>query len=146
LRNSYIRTLRAIAADNDNPQAVVRNAFVFWGVTGTGKSRRAWEEGGVGAYSKDPRTKFWCGYQGETAVIIDEFRGGIDIAHLLRWLDRYPIRVETKGSSRPLCAVTYWITSNLSPAQWYPDADEKTVSAMLRRLTVTEFVSLNKTN
>lgn len=133
------RTLRAIAADHDRPVAVLRSCNVFWGKTGTGKSRRAWEEAGPQAYSKDPRSKFWCGYQNETNVVIDEFRGGIDISHMLRWLDRYPVRVEIKGSSRPLVAEVFWITSNLNPTDWYPDADPETVAALRRRLNITHF-------
>jgi hypothetical protein len=82
------RTLRAIAADFAVPVAEPRLVWVFHGSTGTGKSRRAWEEAGSDAYPKDPRSKFWCGYRGERNVVIDEFRGGIDIAHLLRWFDR----------------------------------------------------------
>lgn len=108
---------------------------VFWGKTGTGKSQRAWAEAGMAAYGKDPRTKWWCGYRGEEHVIIDEFRGDIDIAHMLRWLDRYPVRVEQKGSSRPLACTKIWITSNLDPRQWYPLVDEDTREAFLRRLT-----------
>lgn len=133
------RTLRAIGSDYDKPRPIVRTCFVFWGLTGTGKSRRAWEEAGLDAYAKDPKTKFWCGYQGESNVVLDEFRGGIDIAHMLRWLDRYPVRVEIKGSSRPLVAGTIWITSNLEPKWWYPDVDEQTKDALMRRLTITEF-------
>lgn len=91
------------------------------------------------AYSKDPRSKFWCGYQGDKFVVIDEFRGGIDISHLLRWLDRYPVRVEIKGSSVPLCAEVIWITSNLSPDAWYPDIDPETLAALRRRLNITHF-------
>jgi len=116
-----------------------RICMVFWGKTGTGKSRRAWEEAGMDAYCKDPRTKFWDGYQDEENVVIDEFRGGIDISHLLRWLDRYPVRVEIKGSSKPLKAKKIWITSNLSPLMWYPLIDEETLAALMRRLIVEEF-------
>lgn len=134
------RTLRSIAADFDKPVAILRTVFVFWGPTATGKSRRAWLEAGDDAYCKDPRSKFWCGYQSEKNVIIDEFRGGIDIAHLLRWFDRYPVRVEIKGSSVPLVGSTIWITSNLSPDFWYPEVDEATRLALMRRLTITEFV------
>lgn len=133
------RTLRGIAADYCKPVAIVREVHVFWGPTGTGKSRRAWLEAGDDAYCKDPRSKFWCGYQGENHVIIDEFRGGIDIAHMLRWLDRYPVRVEIKGSSIPLVAGKIWITSNVEPLWWYPDLDEPTRQALVRRLSITEF-------
>lgn len=91
------------------------------------------------SYAKDPRTKWWCGYKGQQHVIIDEFRGAIDISHMLRWLDRYPVYVEKKGGSTPLAATTIWITSNISPREWYPDVDEATMEALLRRLTITHF-------
>lgn len=133
------RTIRAISSDYSRATGMERECMVFWGKTGTGKSRRAWEEAGVDAYCKDPRTKFWDGYQDEKNVVVDEFRGGIDIAHLLRWLDRYPVRVEIKGSSKPLKAEKIWITSNISPVMWYPMLDEETLSALMRRLVVTEF-------
>jgi hypothetical protein len=57
----------------------------------------------------------------------------------LRWLDRYPVRVEIKGSSRPLMAQNIWITSNLDPRCWYPDLDNDTLNAMLRRMSVEYF-------
>jgi len=131
--------LRAIASDYDVPKGMERTVFVFWGATGTGKSRRAWDEAGVDAYPKDPKSKFWCGYRSHKEVVIDEFRGGIDVAHLLRWFDRYPVRVEVKGSSRPLNAERIWITSNLEPKNWYPDLDVATLEALMRRLKVTHF-------
>lgn len=134
----YIRhynNLKRIAVDNMQPVAVVREVYVFWGRTGTGKSRRAWNEGTLQAYPKDPRTKFWDGYRGQDNVVIDEFRGGIDVAHLLRWLDRYPVVVEVKGSSVVLTAKKIWITSNIPPDQWYPDLDQETKNALLRRFT-----------
>jgi len=132
------RTIRAIGSDYSRCIGMVRECRVFWGKTGTGKSRRAWDEAGLEAYCKDPRTKFWDGYQTQEHVVIDEFRGGIDIAHLLRWLDRYPVRVEIKGSSKPLLAKKIWITSNLRPGVWYPDVDEETIAALMRRLVVEE--------
>jgi len=135
----YYRTLKCIAADNDRPIGIQKEVYVFCGITGTGKSRRAFDEAGEGVYVKDPRSKFWCGYRGESNVIIDEFRGGIDISHMLRWLDRYPVRVELKGSSSPLKAGRIWITSNLHPRGWYPDLDQQSLDALLRRLIITEF-------
>jgi len=131
--------LKRIAVDNMAPIGVERTINVFWGVTGSGKSRRAWSEAGTDAFPKDPRSKFWDGYRGHKHVVIDEFRGGIDVSHLLRWFDRYPVVVEVKGSSVVLAATTIWVTSNIDPRQWYPDLDEETKAALLRRLTITHF-------
>jgi len=138
----YVRCynqLSRIACDHLVPVGVERSVEVYWGRTGTGKSRRAWEEAGAGSYAKDPCTKWWCGYTGQECVVIDEFRGQIGISHLLRWFDRYPVCVETKGSARPLQATRFYITSNQSPEEWYPELDEATRLALRRRLTVTHF-------
>ena len=108
----------------------------YWGATGTGKSRRAWDEAGLDAYPKDPRTKFWDGYRGQEHVVMDEFRGAIDIGHILRWLDRYPVIVEVKGSSVVLKASKIWITSNLHPRSWFMELDEITYLALERRLEI----------
>lgn len=136
IRVQHYRTLRSISSDFAEPLAITRSCVVYWGATGVGKSRRAWDEAGLEAYPKDPRTKFWCGYSGQTNVVIDEFRGGIDISHLLRWLDRYPVIVEVKGSSVVLKAEKIWITSNLKPRNWYPDLDAATYEALERRLEI----------
>jgi len=119
-----------------------RTCYVYWGVTGAGKSRRAWDEASLSAYPKSPSTKFWDGYVGQEHVVLDEFRGEIGISHLLRWLDRYPVTVETKGSAVVLSARRIWITSNISPRDWYPNLDEATMDALLRRLEVTHFREL----
>lgn len=58
------RSLKSIAADYCQPVAIEREVVCFWGTTGTGKSRRAWDEAGINAYPKDPRSKFWDGYRG----------------------------------------------------------------------------------
>lgn len=135
----HYRSLCTIRKDYMQPCAHERRVFVFWGRTGTGKSRRAWEEAGLGAFPKDPRTKFWDGYRDQENVVIDEFRGSVDIAHLLRWFDRYPCIVETKGSATVLLAKSIWITSNIAPHQWYAELDGATMDALMRRLEVTEF-------
>lgn len=121
------------------PTAIEREVIVFWGRTGSGKSRRAWDEAGLDAYPKDPRSKFWDGYRNQKHVVVDEFRGGIDISHVLRWFDRYPVVVEVKGSAVVLQATKIWITSNISPDDWYPELDNETKAALRRRLTVTHF-------
>lgn len=128
--------LRRIAMDHLTPVAIERRIIVYWGESGTGKSRRAWSEAGLDAYPKDPLTKFWDGYQNQEHVVIDEFRGGISIGHVLRWFDRYPVNIEIKGAAVTLKATKIWITSNLEPINWYPDLDQETKQALLRRLEI----------
>lgn len=142
----YVRhygNLRRINQDNLAPIGIERDVYVYWGSTGVGKSRRAWNEAGVDAYPKDPRSKFWDGYRGQQNVVIDEFRGDIDIGHILRWFDRYPVIVEVKGSSVVLKAKTIWITSNLNPEYWYPMLDNMTKEALMRRLKIVEMTEEN---
>lgn len=133
------RTIRAIASDFSTCLPIERYVTVLWGRTCTGKSRRAWGEAGIDAYAKDPRSKFWDGYQAQRNVVIDEFRGGIDVSHLLRWFDRYPVRLEIKGSSRPSLVEKVWITSNVDPELWYPDLDPATLEALMRRFQIVEY-------
>jgi hypothetical protein len=120
-----------------------REVKCYWGSTGTGKSRRAWSEATFEAYPKDPRSKFWDGYRGEENVVVDEFRGGIDISHILRWTDRYPVLVEVKGSTTVLKAKNIYFTSNIHPRDWYPDLDEETKNALLRRMDIVHFPRLS---
>lgn len=134
----YIRcysNLKKIHVDSLQPIGEEKEVFVFWGRTGSGKSKRAWEEASFSAFPKDPCTKWWCGYSGHENVVIDEFRGQIGISHILRWLDRYPTVVETKGAATVFRAKRIWITSNLSPDDWYPDLDDETKAALRRRFT-----------
>jgi len=130
-------TLQRIAKDHMVPSAIERQVLVFYGPTGTGKSRRAWNEAGLDAYPKDPNTKFWDGYNQHENVVIDEFRGSISISHILRWFDRYPVVIEVKGGAVCFSARKIWITSNLHPVDWYPDIDQATRDALLRRLVIT---------
>lgn len=136
----YYHSLKRISQDYLRPVGSPKTVHVLWGSTGTGKSHRAWEAF-PDAYSKDPRTKWWTGYRGEKAVIIDEFRGGIDIAHILRWTDRYPVQVETKGGSTALQSTVIVFTSNISPDSWYPELDGETLAALFRRLNVVKVIS-----
>lgn len=141
VRVSSYAALKRIEKDYMRPVAIEREVYVYWGATGVGKSRRAWQEAGFEAYPKDPCTKFWDGYQGQEYVVIDEFRGQIGISHMLRWLDRYPVCIETKGSGCVLRASRIWITSNLDPRDWYPELDQETKDALMRRMNIVHMLN-----
>jgi len=109
---------------------------VFWGPPGAGKSRRALEEAGPGAYwlprPEGQNTVWWDGYEGQEVVVIDEFYGWIMRDKMQRLCDRYPLLVQTKGGSTPFLAKKIIITSNEHPSSWWPKVG---LGAMVRRLT-----------
>ncbi len=133
----YYHSLRSIGKDNARPKMRgPQEVHVFWGKSGTGKTKRVFKEiGDQPYYLKTTTTKWWDAYKGESIVILDEFRGKIDVTHILRWLDRYPCAVEIKGSQVPLKTTKWYITSNLSPEDWYPQLDDETKAALMRRLS-----------
>ncbi|UOK21038.1 replication associated protein [Chifec virus UA13_119] len=112
--STLLRNLFALISPPERPNVCV---WWYYGATGTGKSRKAYELL-PGAYRKDGRTKWWTGYRLETACVIDDFAPqGIDIVRLLVWFDRYPCLVETKGDMLPLCVKDFIVTSNFSPEE-----------------------------
>jgi len=137
---THYRALSQIRLDYKKPTNGQRETVVYVGPTGTGKSHRAWEEAGMTAYPKQPTTKWWDGYRPDyhKHVVIDEFDGQIGITHLLRWCDKYPCQVETKGSGDYLEYKKLWITSNVHPVDWYPNARPAHVAALLRRIHIVE--------
>lgn len=86
-------------------------AEYHYGPTGCGKSKQAYERY-PNAYYKPADNKWWDGYEGEEVVIIDDWRGEIDAAYLLNLLDRYPMKIEMKGSSTEFVSKRVIITSN----------------------------------
>jgi len=107
--------------------------YWYWGPTGAGKTRRAFEE------AKDPyitsgNMKWWDGYDAHEDVIMDDFRAdSMTFSMLLRLLDRYPVRVEFKGGSRQFLAKRIWITCDRPPEELYPSGRD--TAQLKRRIT-----------
>lgn len=81
----------------------------FWGPSGTGKTRTAFElfnADPVSFYFKSNGSKeWWQGYDGQPNVLIDDIRpDDFSFQYLLGLFDRYPFTVETKGGSRQFLA------------------------------------------
>lgn len=114
---------------------------VIWlhGPTGSGKTRRAIEEAGDDYYISSRNLKWWEGYDAHENVIIDDFRKDFCTYHeLLRILDRYPFRLEVKGSSRQFLAKRIWITSCYHPADVYETRED--IQQLLRRIDLIIFL------
>ena len=116
----------------------------YWGATGTGKTKTAYEE-----YSKKTEDdniyfsmdtgRWWDGYDAQEYVIIDDMRKDFMKFHqLLKLLDRYPYKVETKGSTRQFVAREIIITSAIPPEQMYDTRED--IKQLIRRIdTVKKF-------
>ncbi len=84
-------------------------------------------------YIKSDRGKWWPGYDGQPAVIIDDLREDwFSFTYLLALLDRYEFRVEPKYGHRQFRAHHVWITSVRSPKEWQLPGED--MQQLLRRI------------
>ncbi len=112
----------------------------YWGPSGSGKSRHAYELGGdsqfwVGRPRSRGQSVWWDGYEGQSTVVIDDFYGWMPWSALLRLLDRNPVNLNCKGSTAICLATTFLFTSNSHPSMWYPKQPYGTLE---RRIDVIE--------
>lgn len=118
---------------------------IWWGVTGSGKSHKAFHEYPE-AYRKSIPGKWWEGYRGESVVVFEEFNPNEDkelrLPELLKILDKYPYQVEIKGASMQLKANHFIFTTNIDPRTWYEGHPQ--VPAFCRRVDKIVRFTLNR--
>lgn len=136
----YNKGLTALSSVFQTKRTWLTEVYVYWGSTGTGKTRTAFEKA-PDAYWKE-KGDWWDGYIGQPDIIIDEFAHDTPITTLLRWLDRYPIQVPVKGGFVNFVPKRIFITSNIPFDDWYPNALEEHRLALRRR--ITEIVHFNR--
>ncbi len=108
--------------------------YVFWGNTGTGKTRLAKLIGDSGStYWLGPNSSWFDDYEGQETVILDDFYGTVPYSSLLRIMDRTELRLESKGGHINFVAKRLIITSNKQPAEWY-DSSKFPLDALRRRV------------
>lgn len=128
----FHKGLIAYRSETQPPRDIGSPPTVYWlsGSTGTGKTRWAVEYG-ISKFTRDgvyivasSILQWFDGYSGQPCIIVDDFRAkGVSFNFLLRFLDRYDLRVPTKGGYFPLSASTIIITT--------PHDIEKTFSTRL---------------
>jgi len=69
----------------------------IWGDVGTGKSRHVWDTY-PDIYEKSA-DKWFDGYSGESTILLDNFNKKTLGRDLKQWMDRYPVRAETRGGT-----------------------------------------------
>lgn len=103
---------------------------MLWGKAGTGKTRYCYAKSPDLYSVPDAELKWFDGYAGEEAILIDDYRGDAPISFILKLLDIYPLRLPVKGEFIPIRAKTIYITSNVCPQLWHSCSKE----ALLRRM------------
>lgn len=112
-----------------------------YGATGTGKTE--WVHKNYPNVYKPISFKWFDGYDGQKAVLIDDFRADwCGFADLLKFTDKYPFKVETKGGSRQFLAETIIFTCPFHLSEIY-DTNED-VSQLIRRFD--EIIKCEKNN
>lgn len=116
----------------------VMDVRVYWGATGSGKTRAVYDEFGVGNVYVKPVGKWWDGYEGEEVVLIDDFDPSncfdIQFDMYLKLLDRYPMKVEVKGGFEQFLSKVIVFTSNYDPSEWFPFKMNR--DALFRRISL----------
>lgn len=139
----YVRGLEALSVRLSQQRDFKTEVSWLWGPTGTGKSRYAATLAGESAYWKPGSTKWWNGYEGQTTVIIDDYRRDLcTFAELLRLFDRYPHSVETKGGVRSFVSRRIIVTTPKSPSDTWTGRTEEDIAQLLRRIENVQYFGL----
>lgn len=126
--------------------------IVITGDPGSGKTRHVYDNNNhediykmeVGDGSAN--SIFWDNYNGESVILIDDFHNNFKLDYMLRLLDRYPMKLNIKGSHTWKCAKKIYITSNIETDRWYPNCPEIHRKALYRRITKRITMLYSQTN
>jgi len=122
------------------PRNEVPTVTVFYGKTGSGKSRAARVATDADRYVWFPQMGKWFdGYVGQSDIIMEEFRGQLPLGMLLSLLDRYDCKVEYKGGIMEFAATNIVITSPIHPREWYEKCCNEDIWKQLDR-RITEII------
>lgn len=132
MHKGFMRMIRVLRA----PRTTFPDVHILYGPPGTGKSLMAYLAGAKFiSICGDRKAPFLQGYDGEDCVCFDD----IDPEQCSpQWFfkicDRYNFICNTKGDEQPFRATTIYVTTNVHPKYWWPNADADHYLAFERRI------------
>lgn len=141
--NKGLEKLQNILQSKELPTFIKMEVIVFWGQSGSGKSKRARELDPNLYNVPEPinGTVWFDGYDGEDTILLDDFYGWLKYHTLLQFLDGYKMMVPVKGGFTQKRWKRVIITSNKPPEEWYMREE---IDALKRRLNTVEFVTVTE--
>lgn len=133
------RSLKSAMCTWGKRRSAMPKVVLLIGPSGSGKSRwvdRVYPRRYRMTFGNGGNSAWFDGYNGEDVIELSEFRGQLQLAFMLDLLDRYELKVQTKGGTTQCVSSTIVITSNEEPSEWYPameNRDEK-LKPLLRRI------------
>lgn len=131
----YHRSINSIIQSHVEPRTWKPTVKVFWGKTGTGKTRAVYnftDQEKIFVHTGD---HWFDGYEGQTVALFDDYGGSeFKLTYFLKLLDRYPMKVPVKGGFVEWVPKNIFITSNRHPKEWYSNAFEEHQNALMRRI------------
>lgn len=121
-----IRTAISVIQKRDAPKDRDIKVVVLFGGTGSGKTSGIVHGVKDRLYTVDSTMIstggnggiWWDGYAGEKTVLFDDYDNWVSTADLLRLLDRYTVKIQSKGASSLAYYERLFITSNKAPWEW----------------------------
>jgi len=147
----YARTLSKLEdlRMRKNFRTEMTKGIWYWGATGTGKSKKAFEGFHPDTHYNWKDDKGWQdGYIQQDTVIINEFRGSLQYSKLLELVDMHPYEVSRRAREpMPFTSKLVIITSALHPKDVYKNLSEHdSLEQLYRRFKIIELKKLTLKN
>ena len=111
------------------------------GPTGIGKTTTTYRtliSHNISVYVKPASIAFFEGYQGQQAIIMDEYMSDLTLSTLLQLTNEGAPNIPIKGGSMPNVAEYIIILANVPPSEQYPNVEQPRKDAFIRRLIICE--------
>jgi len=112
----------------------------IWGKTGTGKTRHVYDRFGYENVYRITNYDKGCfdSYNGESILVLDEFRSSFKVGDMLTMLEGHPQRLSARYLNKVACFETVYIITNIPLSKRYKNVqvDEPfTCKAFMRRIS-----------